>query len=713
MVESHGLEQSQLLARLIETGINEVDAKLLLPSIEQGLSTRSATDCWQYFTHAILKPHHPFALHHLLYTLAYRDWDIQQAPPPAWFPSPDQIQQTHIIELIHHLNLASYAELHAWSVQHRAEFWDRMIRQVGIRFQKKYTAIVDLSQGIEQPHWLVDAQLNIVESCFQASEDAMAIVFQPEAGTLQTWSYGTLHALVNRVANGLVEAGFQPGDRIAIAMPMTAEAVAIYLGIIQAGCVVVSIADSFAAVEIATRLRIAKTQAIFTQDYIQRAGKQISLYEKVIAANAPQAIVLSGLPDDTDLAMPLRSGDMTWEQFLSPNQQFDVVPCEPSAYTNILFSSGTTGDPKAIPWTHTTPIKCAVDGYLHHDIHPGDRVAWSTNLGWMMGPWLIYASLINQGTIALYGGAPTTREFGQFVQAAGVNILGVVPSLVSSWKTTNCMQGIDWSSIKAFSSTGECSNPQDMLFLMSLAGYKPIIEYCGGTEIGGAYITGTLVQPCAPATFTTPTLGLDIALLDEAGNPAPKGEVFIIPPSIGLSNELLNKDHHQVYFAHTPNLPGSPTPLRRHGDYLEQLSNGSYRAHGRIDDTMNLGGIKVSTIEIESVLICVEGVYETAAIAIAPPEGGPSQLVVYAIADSTWQPHSLKLALQEAMRQQLNPLFKVYDVVMVESLPRTASNKLMRRVLRDWYALQNQDLRNQDLQNQSNAIHQENLLSQT
>jgi acetyl-CoA synthetase len=278
----------------------------------------------------------------------------------------------------------------------------------------------------------------------------------------------------------------------------------------------------------------------------------------------------------------------------------------------------------------------------------------------MMGPWLIYASLINQATIGLYYGTPTERGFGQFVQDARVNVLGVVPSLVSIWKTTACMQGLDWSAIKAFSSTGECSNPQDMLFLMSLAGYKPIIEYCGGTEIGGGYITGTLVQPCAPSTFTTPALGLDVVILNEDGHPADKGEVFIIPPSIGLSTELLNKDHHQVYFADTPHLPLSPTLLRRHGDQMERLPNGYYRAQGRVDDTMNLGGIKVSSAEIEQVLNTVEEISETAAIAISPPEGGPSQLVIYAVVapDSQKYKEALETDLQKAIAQHLNPCSK-------------------------------------------------------
>ena len=359
-------------------------------------------------------------------------------------------------------------------------------------------------------------------------------------------------------------------------------------------------------------------------------------------------------------------------------------------HTNILFSSGTTGEPKAIPWTHTTPIKCAADAHLHHDIHAGDVLAWYTNLGWMMGPWLIYASLINKATIALYDGVPTGRDFGVFVQDAKVSMLGVVPTLVRAWKNTDCMHGLDWQAIRAFSSTGECSNPEEMLYLMSLAGYKPVIEYCGGTEIGGGYVTGTRVQPAAPSTFTTPALGLDFLLCDDAGNPVDNGEVFIVPPSLGLSTILLNADHNEVYFA------GTPGPnLRRHGDALERLGNGfdtepwlegtKYRVLGRVDDTMNLSGIKISSAEIEEVLNVVSAIQETAAVAVSPKDGGASQLVIYAVLiqpESAPTKQELHTMLQASLSEHLNPLFRIHDVVIVDALPRTASNKVMRRLLR-------------------------------
>ena len=665
------------LEQIINCGVTRKIAARLLPQIDR-CQAFSPGDCWQYFSRELLKPNHPFALHELLYQTAFSEWDSSQGSPPVWFPDREQIKTTNIAALMKELNIASYNELHSWSLQNRAEFWEVMIRRLNICLSQKHTQILDLSLGIESPQWLVGARLNIVESCFQAPINDTAIIWQQEGGCLSTLTYGELEALTNRVANSLLNFGYVSGDRIAIAMPMTVESVAIYLGIIKAGCVVVSIPDSLAAEEIATRLHLSQAKAIFTQDYVLRAGKQLPLYTKVIAANPLQAIALAS---NSSLSLKLRQQDLSWNEFLSPQEQFAALVVQPDAYTNILFSSGTTGEPKAIPWTQITPIKCAVDAHLHHDIHAGEVVAWPTNLGWMMGPWLIYASLINRATIALYYGAPTGRGFGRFVRDARVNMLGVVPSLINTWKVSGCMQGLDWNAIKAFSSTGECSTPQDMLFLMSLAGYKPIIEYCGGTEIGGAYLTGTLVQPCVPSTFTTPALGLDLAIFDENGRVADRGEAFIIPPSLGLSTELLNKDHHRVYFADAPDFN-----LRRHGDRLERLPNSYYRAQGRADDTMNLSGIKISSIEIERVLNRVEGVRETAAIAVSP-QGGMSQLVIYAVVTPLIQTDKDKLmaAMQTAIKQHLNPLFKIADLRIIRTLPRTASNKVMRRVLREQY----------------------------
>jgi acetyl-CoA synthetase len=642
-----------------------------------------ADEIWGRVSREVLSPEIPFAVHLYLYRAVFHDWDVSLGPPPAWTPTDREIAETNIASFAKKVGLSSVHELHHWSVTERAEYWKRIIASLGIRFVEPPSATVDLRGGVESPRWLPDARMNIAESCFLAPADTPAIVHQAEGGTPEITTYGELDRLSNRFAQGLVASGLPKTASVAIVMPMTVEAVAAYLGVIKAGYVVASIADSFAPDEIAIRVRIADVGLAVTQDVMLRAGKTLPMYQKVVDAGVARAVVVRSGASET---VPLREQDSAWDDFLGGTGDFQAVACDPDALVNILFSSGTTGDPKAIPWTHTSPIKCAADGHLHHDIKPGEVVAWPTSIGWMMGPWHIFATLLNRATLALFYGAPVTREFCEFIQNARVEMLGVVPSLVKAWQNTGAVDGLDWSSMRVFSSTGECSNAEDYLYLMSLAGYRPIVEYCGGTEISGAYISGTLVRPASPATFSSPVFGLDFVILDEEGNEASTGELYLVPPSIGLSNTLLNKDHHEVYYADTPPGPNGEL-LRRHGDEIEELPGGYWRGHGRADDTMNLGGIKVSSAEIERAVMSADGVLEAAAVAFNPPQGGPSLLVVYAVVapEAAARGEALQKDMQRAIASRLNPLFKIQEVVLVDTLPRTASNKVMRRVLRSQY----------------------------
>jgi len=650
------------------------------------LTSDSQGAAWHRMVERVrLDPDTPFDDQWRLFSELSAQRATELGPMPAWWPSPERVARSNLAALMTELGVDDYRRLHRWSVDHRDRFWAMTLDRLGIQFASPPDATIDQAGGPAQPRWLPGSRLNIVDSCFQPSDCTIAVAVGREASsTIRTVTYGELEALVNRVANGLAAHGFRPGDGIALYMPMTLECVAAYLGTVRAGCYVVSIADSFSAEELARRLRIGRASAVITVDHFNRGGKKIFLYDKVIEAAAPRAVVIQ-----SDAEVALRDDDLGWDDLLSESGVFASVIADPYEVTNVLFSSGTTGDPKAIPWTHLTPIKCMMDGHFHHDIKPGDVVAWPTNIGWMMGPWLIYAALANRACLALFEGLPTGREFTSFVNDAGVSMLGVVPSLVRAWRSSGACDGVDWSRIELFSSTGEPSNRPDYLWLMSRSGYlAPVIEYCGGTEIGGGYITGTVVQAASPATFTTPSLGLDLVILDGDDRPVADGvdgEVFLVPPSIGLSQSLLNRDHDEVYYEGCPRGPDGQV-LRRHGDQMERLAGGWYRAHGRADDTMNLGGIKVSSVELESVLGGHEAVAECAAVAVQPAGGGADQLVVFTVLDDTRDPMELRAELGRLLSRHLNPLFKIHDVVIVDALPRTASNKLMRRELRARYA---------------------------
>ena len=629
-----------------------------------------------------------FAAHLALYRLAYDGREPTDGPGPAWIPSKAGVRSSNLGKLMTARRLRSFADLQRWSVGRREEFWATMVRKLGIVFRRRPTRILKQPADPRHPEWLPGARMNIAESCFRAGANKTAILYGLEGSdSVRKMTYGELRRLSSRVANGLDELGLDRGEKIALFLPMNPEAVAAYLGIVLSGRCVVGIADAAAAPEFQKRARIADAHAVITVDSYLRDGKEHAIYSKVVEADGPRAIVIPRTGQKTGL---LRDRDIAWTDFLSERVAYDAVSCRPGDHTNILFSSGTTKDPKAIPWTHTTPIKSAADAYLHQDIRASDVLAWPTSFGWMMGPWLTYASFVNGATMALYVGATTARPFGEFVARAGVTMLGVVPKLVRNWKADRTMEGLDWHRIRLFSSTAEPSTPEEMLYLMFLAGYRPIVEYCGGTEIGGGYITGSVVQPCAPSTFTTPALGLDFEILD-GGRPASRGELFLIPPSIGLSTDLLNYDNDGEYYDGVPKGRHGER-LRRHGDQLERLGDGYYRHLGRIDDMININGVKTSSEEIRSVLQN-DNVYDSKPIAVDLDGSGQHRLVVYVVPrdrtllGSDALRAELRREFQRSIKENLNPLLAhVEDVVLVSELPQAGPGKTrtMKELRKDY-----------------------------
>ena len=682
------IAQLEYLAYLDQYGI----PKVLEPFREVADTPEHRSMLWSDLGPALCDAHLSFEQQHAIYQKLFEGDDV----PLAWHPDAYPRSDTHLQLAIQDKGLSTYEAFFYWAANNRSAFWKYTLQQLRIPFHQSPESIQHPDGTAEHPKWLPGARMNIAEACFQAPKDQNAVVYASEdKPELQYLSYADLEARVNRVANGLQEKGYQPGDSAVIYMPLSVEAVFIFLGLIKAGLRAVLIADSFTAGELKRRSRLAAADLVFCSDAYLNGGKQLDIYDKVREAGPEKAVVVAYRG-----GAALRSQDEYLEDFLSPKTDFQAVSCDPYDISAVLFSSGTTKEPKAIPWTHLTPIKCASDAYYHHDVHPDDVVTWTTSMGWMMGPWAIFAALINQGTLALYTGLAAGASYGHFVQDSGITILGTIPSLVKIWRKNGIMPGLHWK-VRLFSSTGEPSNAEDYLYLMSLVRYQaPIIEYCGGTEIGGGYLTGSLLQPASPATFTTPALGLDFVLAEEGETPSHEresGQVFLIPPSIGLSETLLNRDHHEEYFTGVPRTPEGDL-LRRHGDAWEKVYQARshkddaspycfYRSKGRVDDAMNLGGVKVSAVEIEGVLQSHQKIREAAAVAVPQEQGGPESLVVYiAPAEPLAEDLSgLRKELSRLLARELNPLFKIAEIRVKDPLPRTASNKLMRRALRSEY----------------------------
>lgn len=636
---------------------------------------------WSLITATALSRRVPPAVHRAVFARNYAGWNNSRGPAPAWSPSPDEVPLTNLGRLLAQTGLQTLDQLDRWAFEDPGRFWRTMVDVLGIRFQTPPTRGADLPAG-GPPRWLPGARLNIASSCFAKPTDDVALIAHNEAGRARTLTTGELEDQARRFAGALHKQGLIPGDAVALVMPLTVEAVVAYLGTILAGGAAVCIADSFAAGEIDRRVRIGNAKLLVTQDEVLRAGKRLPLYDKLRSVPMPRMIVASA---GLGTATVLRDGDVRWDDFVASAAPADPVVAGADHTTTVLFSSGTTADPKAIPWPQTTPIKCAADAFLYQDIRPTDVVSWPTSMGWMMGPWLIFAALVNRATLALFDGHPASPAFARFVESAGVTVLGLVPSLVTAWNASGAWEAADWSRVRLFSSTGECSQPEQMLTLMARCGYRPVIEYCGGTEIGGGYLASTVLRPIAPSGFNQAVFGLRLSTFGEDGRPADRGEVFLSGAAMGLSTRLLNGDHHATYYAGTPQGEGGE-PLRRHGDEVAVLSDGYYRVLGRADDAMNLGGIKVAAVEIERVVNRHPGVAESAAVAVSDDGtgGGPGRLVVFAVPrQERREAAAVQRELQDLLRRDLNPLFQIARLEWIDALPRTASNKVMRRLLRD------------------------------
>ncbi|KAL3352143.1 hypothetical protein AABB24_020289 [Solanum stoloniferum] len=673
---------------------------------------------WYHISKELLTPSLPFSFHQMMYYGCYKDFGPD---PPAWLPDPKTARLTNIGQLLERRGkeflgskyedpISSFSDFQRFSVSDQEVFWKTILEEMNISFSVPPECILRESPSHPGGQWLPGARVNPAKNCLSLRKRTLsdvAIIWRSEGNDeapVEKMTCQELRESVWEVAYALESLGLEKGSAIAIDMPMDVNSVVIYLAIVLAGYVVVSIADSFAPSEISTRLILSKAKAIFTQDFIPRGEKKIPLYSRVVEAHSPMAIVIPNRA--SSLSIELRDGDISWPDFLdrvkdSKGLEFVAVEQPIDAFTNILFSSGTTGDPKAIPWTLLTPFKAAADGWCHMDIKNGDVVAWPTNLGWMMGPWLVYAPLLNGASIALYNGSPLGSGFAKFVQDAKVTMLGVIPSIVRTWKAKNSPDGYDWSTIRCFGSTGEASSVDEYLWLMGRAEYKPIIEYCGGTEIGGSFVSGSMLQPQSLAAFSTAVMGCSLHILGDDGFPIPSdvpgiGELALGPLMFGASSTLLNADHNEIYFKGMPVLNGKV--LRRHGDVFERTSKGYYHAHGRADDTMNLGGIKVSSLEIERICNAVdENILETAAVGVPPAAGGPEKLVIAVVfkdSDNLEQKLvNLLISFNTALQRKLNPLFKVSSIVPLPSLPRTATNKVMRRVLRQQFSQADQGSR--------------------
>ncbi|MBK7780767.1 MAG: AMP-binding protein [Ardenticatenia bacterium] len=616
----------------------------------------------------------------------------------VWRPSAADIERARLTEFMRRHGIADFAELMRRSTEDVAWFTDAVLEFLDIRFSTPYTQVVDLSEGIAWPHWCVGGRMNIVANCLDkhagTPQDALpALVWEGEEGLVRRFSYAELREAVNRCANALTELGVGKGDGVGLFMPMTPEIVIALLAVAKVGGIILPLFSGYGKEAIVGRLADADAKLLFCADGAFRRGKPADM--KAVADAAAEEIpslrhmvVLRRTGHD----IPMREGRDHWWQDLVDRQSADCPTADTAAEDPfmLIYTSGTTGKPKGAVHTHCGfPVKAAQDMAFGTDVHAGDVIYWMTDMGWMMGPWLVFGSLLLGATMVLYDGAPDfpgPDRLWALVEDHRINQLGVSPTLIRSLLQLGeaPVRAHDLSSLRCFASTGEPWNPEPWRWLFDVVGGGriPIVNYSGGTEISGGIVMGNPLLPLKPCAFSGPCPGIAAAVLDEAGQAVvgQVGELVIRAPWIGMTRGFW-KDRARYTDTYWSRWPDTWV----HGDFAAVDADGLWYILGRSDDTIKIAGKRLGPAEVESVMVAHPAVVEAAAIGV-PHEIKGSELVVFCVLKAGVEPSEalraeLKQAIVAAMGKPLAP--KVLR--FVSDLPKTRNAKVMRRMVRSAY----------------------------
>jgi acetyl-CoA synthetase len=587
------------------------------------------------------------------------------------------------------------AELQKRSTTDLEWFWGAVFQDLDIRFAQLYSRAIDLSTGIATPRWCVDAEMNIVTNCLDKhagtpQDDHLAIRWEGEEGDTVALTYRDLRERVNQAANALRSLGLIKGDAIGVFMPMAPEIVVAMLAIIKIGCLFIPLFSGYGAPAAASRLRDADAKALFTADGFYRRANLITLKataDEVAAqvATLKHVIVLrrTGAPVNWT-----PSRDNWWHELIStqPRESF-TEPTSAEDPLMILHTSGTTGRPKGALHTHCGfPIKAAQDMFHGLDLHPDETLYWITDMGWMMGPWLVFGTLLIGATLVLYDGAPDfpgPDRVWSLVERHKVTALGISPTLVRALiKHGDApVRQHNLSTLRKFASTGEPWNPDPWLWLFNVvgSGQLPIINYSGGTEISGGILMGNVLTPMKPCAFSGPVAGMAADVVDEQGRSirGRVGELVIRQPWIGMTRGFWkdSERYHETYWSRFPN-------IWVHGDWAAVDSDGFWYILGRSDDTIKIAGKRVGPAEVESILVEDPTVSEAAAIGTPDEKKGESLVCFCVLRPGHHADDALRANLKRRIITALGKTFAPREIKFVTDLPKTRNAKVMRRIIR-------------------------------
>ncbi|MGV9861828.1 AMP-binding protein [Rhodococcus koreensis] len=612
----------------------------------------------------------------------------------TWRPTDEYVENANVTRLARAHGLSGLGELRARSVADVRWYWDAVVRDLGLPFRSPYREVLDTSRGIEYPEWFVGGTSNVVDACLErwladpAVADRTAVAHEAEDGTVRSLSYRELAVDVERAAAGLRELGVRKGDAVALYLPMIPEAVVSVYAVARLGAVLVPLFSGFAPSAIASRIQDADAKVVIVADGTVRRRKSVTMKPALDDALASCPTVQSVVVVE-NIGVPVDSidRDISWGKLLGnagdpgPVEAMDAG--EPFA---LAYTSGTTGKPKGAVHTHAGfLVKTASEVAYSFDLSRGGVFCWITDMGWIMGPLSIIGTHANGGTLVLYEGSPDvpdTDRLWQLAQRHRVTMLGVSPTLIRTLRgrDTDVAARYDLSSVHTIGSTGEPWDPDSYEWLARdvFGGRVPIINFSGGTEVGGSFLAPYPVEPIRSCSLGGPSLGMDVDVVDDAGRSlrGEQGELVCRQPWPSMTRGVW-KDEERYLEAYWSTFPG----MWRHGDYALVDDDGQWYIRGRSDDVMNVAGKRLAPAEVEAVLTAHPAVSEAAAVGVPDPKKGEA---VWAF----WVPRAdndmtdISAELVAGVAAELGKPFAPSAVHRVSRLPKTRSAKILRRAVR-------------------------------
>jgi acetyl-CoA synthetase len=616
-----------------------------------------------------------------------------------WRPSREVVEKSRLGHFMHRHGIESFEELLHRADQDIEWFWDAAVKDVDVAFLRPYEKVVDLSEGKAWAKWWIGARMNIVHSCLDRYRDGdhsqkLAIIWEGEPGDVRKLTYAELDRQVSRLAGALRRLGVAKGDRVGIFMPMCPEVAVSVLAAAKIGAVIIPLFSGYGAEAIATRLRDGEAKVLICADGFYRRGQVVPMKETadralVSCPSVKKVIVHRRVVRE----IPWTHGrDQVWEVLLEDEpDRARTEELDPEDPLMIIYTSGTTGKPKGTLHVHGGfPIKAAQDMAHCFDVGPLDNVFWYTDIGWMMGPWLIFGTLVLGATMMLYEGTPdypAADRLWRLVEDHKATVLGVSPTLVRGLMThgDEVPERHDLTSLRILGGTGEPWNPEPFVWYFEHVGGGriPVINYSGGTEISGGILCGNVISPLRPCSFAGPVPGIAADVLDADGRSVrgEVGELVIRNPWPGMTRGFWGdrQRYLDTYWSRYPD-------IWVHGDWAYvDPEDGLWYVLGRSDDTIKIAGKRLGPAEVESVLVGNPAVAEAAAIGV-PDQLKGEALVCFVILRPGFKPSDeLATELQDLVATALGKPLRPAAVHFVGDLPRTRNAKILRRVVKSVY----------------------------